>query len=79
MTAPPGFKVGRNISRIDPADWSHHPLPDLGLNRPIDVKYNPADDSVWIVDFGEFEMSATGVEAKKESGKVWKIAASKIF
>jgi len=79
MTAPPGFKVGRNISRIDPSDWSHHPLPDLGLNRPIDVKYNPADDSVWIVDVGEFEMSATGVEAKKESGKVWKIAASKIF
>ncbi|HVW98185.1 MAG TPA: hypothetical protein VHA56_19610 [Mucilaginibacter sp.] len=79
MTAPPGFKVGRNISRIDPADWSHHPLPDLGLDRPIDVKYNPQDDSVWIVDFGKFEMSATGVEAEKESGKVWKIAASEIF
>jgi len=79
MTAPPGFKVGRNISRIDPADWSHHPLPDLQLNRPIDVRYNSLDDSVWIVDFGEFEMSATGVEAKKESGKIWKIAASKLF
>lgn len=79
MTAPPGFKVGRNISRIDPSDWSHHPLPDLGLNRPIDVKYNPLDDSVWIVDFGEFEMSETGVEAKKESGKIWKIAASDLF
>jgi glucose/arabinose dehydrogenase len=79
MTAPAGFKVGRNISRIDPSDWSHHPLPDLELDRPIDVKYNPADDSIWIVDFGEFEMSEKGVESKKETGKVWKIKSSELF
>ena len=79
MTAPEGFKSGRNISRINPADWSHHPLPDLELNRPIDVKYNPADDSFWIVDFGEFEMTRTGVDAKKESGKVWKVKTSELF
>ncbi|MDF1698269.1 MAG: hypothetical protein P1U56_20640 [Saprospiraceae bacterium] len=79
MTAPAGFRTGRNISRIDPSDWSHHPLPDLELDRPIDVKYNASDDSIWIVDFGEFEMSEKGVEAKKESGKVWKVKASDLF
>lgn len=79
MTAPPGFKAGRNISRIDPADWSHHPYPDMGFNRPIDVKYNPADDCIWIVDFGIFEMSNKGVEAAKESGKIWKIKTTDLF
>lgn len=79
MTAPSGFKSGRNISRIDPSDWSHHPLPDLELNRPIDVRYHAADDAIWIVDFGEFEMSEKGVEAKKETGKVWKIKSTDLF
>lgn len=79
MTAPAGFKVGRNISRIDPSDWSHHPLPDLELDRPIDVKYNPIDDSIWIVDFGKFEMSDKGVESQKETGKVWKINSQELF
>ena len=79
MTAPEGFKSGRNISRIDPQDWSHHPLPDLELDRPIDVKYNPDDDCIYIVDFGEFEMSEKGVEAKSKSGKIWKIKSTDIF
>ncbi len=79
MTAPLGFKSGRNISRVDPADWSHHPLPDLELNRPIDVRYNPQDDSIWILDFGEFEMSEKGVEAQKETGKIWKVNAADLF
>lgn len=79
MTAPQGFKVGRNISRVDPADWSHHPLPDLELNRPIDVRYQAMDDSIWIVDFGEFEMSEKGMEAKKETGKIWKIRSADIL
>ncbi len=79
MTAPAGFKTGRNICRIDPEDWSYHPLPDLELDRPIDVKYNKADDSIWIVDFGEFEMSRKGVEAVRESGKIWKIKSTDLF
>jgi len=79
MTAPAGFRIGRNISRVDPKDWSHHPLPDLDLDRPIDVKYNKVDDCIWIVDFGEFEMSEKGVESKKESGKVWKIKSTDLF
>lgn len=79
MTAPQGFRSGRNISRIDPADWSHHPLPDLELDRPIDVKYNAADDCIWILDFGKFEMNDRGVAAKKESGKVWRVPSTELF
>jgi len=79
MTAPPGHKSGRNISRVNPADWTHHPLPDLGLDRPIDVRYNAADDCLWIVDFGAFEMSEKGVEAQKETGKVWKVNSTDLF
>jgi hypothetical protein len=30
------------------------------LRRPIDVRFNPADDSAWILDFGEFEMGLEG-------------------
>jgi glucose/arabinose dehydrogenase len=79
MTAPAGFKVGRNLVRVDPSDWSQHPLPDLDVNRPIDVKYNPKDDSVWIVDFGEFEMNEKGVESKSKTGKVWKVKAADLL
>lgn len=79
MTAPEGFKVGRNLIRVDPSDWSYHALPDLDMNRPIDVKYNPHDDTVWIVDFGEFEMSQKGVESKSKTGKIWKVKASELL
>jgi hypothetical protein len=79
MTATAGLKSGRNLSRIDPLDWSHHPMPELDLDRPIDVKYNRHDDSILILDFGAFEMSNNGVEAQKGTGKVWKVNANDIF
>ncbi|MBS1700681.1 MAG: sugar dehydrogenase [Armatimonadetes bacterium] len=79
MTAPAGFRVGRNISRIDPNDWSLHPLPDLELSRPIDVRVNPVDGSICIVDFGEFEMVPRGVDARSGSGKVWRVEPDELF
>lgn len=79
MTAPAGFRVGRNISRIDTRDWTLHPLPDLGMDRPIDVRFHPIDGSVWILDFGQFEMVPRGVEAKSGTGKVWRVEPSDLF
>jgi len=73
MTAPPGTRVGRNLALIDPETWSLLPLPDLGLERPIDVKYNPVDKKIYILDFGYFEMTGVGVDSKSASGKLWKI------
>ncbi len=73
MTAPPGKKVGRNIARIDPNTWKLYPLPDLGLERPMDIKYNPVDKHIYILDFGYFEMTGVGVDSKSGSGKLWRI------
>jgi len=73
MTAPPGKRAGRNMALIDPETWTLHPLPNLGLERPIDVKYNAVDNKIYILDFGYFEMTGVGVDAKCASGKLWKI------
>jgi len=78
MTAPPGKKVGRNIVMVDTNDWSMHALPDLQLERPIDVKYNPVDGHLYILDFGYFEMTGVGVDSKNATGKLWKIAPEEL-
>jgi glucose/arabinose dehydrogenase len=76
MTGPAGPRVGRSIARIDPADWSLHAL-SLGsvpFHRPIDVRVDPAGESVYVLDFGEFEMVAGGgVAARAGSGALWKV------
>jgi len=75
MTGPEGPKVGRTIARIDPADWSLHPLAGTErapFFRPIDVRVH--GDSVYVLDFGDFEMvSGGGVEARAGTGSLWKI------
>jgi hypothetical protein len=75
MTGPAGPKVGRTIVRIDPADWSLHPVLGGGRSpflRPIDVGIQ--GDSVYVLDFGEFEMVAGGgVAALAGTGALWRI------
>jgi len=74
MTAPSGPRVGRSVVRIDPSDWSMHPLLTGPLSRPIDVGFKPADGAMYLLDFGEFEMhSEYGVVAKAETGKLWRL------
>ncbi len=73
MTAPSGPRVGRSVVRVDPVDWSLHPLVHDGLSRPIDVCFNAADNALYILDFGNFEMRDNGaVDARANSGKVWR-------
>lgn len=80
MTGPAGPRVGRSIARIDPADWSLHPLfaGEAGpFHRPIDVGLDPAGDQVYVLDFGEFEMLAGGgVDARAGTGALWRIPLS---
>ena len=71
MTAPPGPRVGRGLVRLDPSDWSMHPLARAPLRRPIDVAFD-ADGSLWVLDFGEFEMSEGGVQAEAGTGVLWR-------
>lgn len=73
MTAPSGPKVGRAVVRVDPAGWSLHPFAQNGLLRPIDVRFHAAQNALYIVDFGHFEMLGQGeVEAAPGSGKIWR-------
>jgi glucose/arabinose dehydrogenase len=73
MTAPVGPRVGRSLARIDPADWSLHPVASEPLSRPIDVRFNSADGALYVLDFGHFEMGAKGdVLAEARSGKLWR-------
>ncbi|MBW3651414.1 MAG: PQQ-dependent sugar dehydrogenase [Actinobacteria bacterium] len=67
MTAPSGPRVGRSVVRVDPSDWSMHPLLRGPLRRPIDVCFD-ATGSLYVLDFGEFEMSERGVEAQPGTG-----------
>ena len=71
MTAPPGPRVGRGLVRVDPSDWSIHSLVRAPLRRPIDVAFQ-ADGSMWVLDFGDFEMSEGGVQAQAGTGVLWR-------
>jgi len=73
MTGPAGPRVGRAIARIDPADWSFHPVAAGPFHRPIDVRVDAAGEAVYVLDFGEFEMGPGGVAARAGSGALWKI------
>jgi glucose/arabinose dehydrogenase len=75
MTAPSGPRVGRSVVRIDPSDWSLHPVVQDRLLRPIDVRFSPAESALYILDFGDFEMLDNGaVKAEAKSGKLWRCA-----
>lgn len=53
-----------------PASW----LENGGLERPIDVKFNPAGDALYIVDFGILMLSDKGdSKPVAKTGVVWKV------
>jgi glucose/arabinose dehydrogenase len=74
MTAPPGPRVGRQLLRVDPADWSAHPLALGAFDRPIDVAACDAGRALLVLDFGRFEMGEAGrLDAEAGSGRLWKL------
>ena len=52
-----------------PATW----LKEGGLERPIDVKFDPTGNALYIVDFGIMKTSKQGVKSFKNTGVVFKI------
>jgi glucose/arabinose dehydrogenase len=72
MTAPRGPRVGRSIARVDTSTWTLHPLAPGPARRPIDVRIDPQGGWVYVLDFGEFEMTDTGVAAEAGSGAAWR-------
>lgn len=74
MTAPAGPRVGRSLLRLDPNDWSAHPLDAGPLDRPIDVVADDGGASLLVLDFGHFEMREAGaLQARAGSGRLWKL------
>ena len=77
MTAAPGHPtVGRALVIVNTEDWTQRVVTTDRIHRPIDVRFNPADGSLWVVDFGQFEMegrsSGVAVVAEPASGAVWR-------
>jgi glucose/arabinose dehydrogenase len=72
MTAPPGPRVGRGVVAVDTTTWQLRPLLSGDpLCRPIDVRVH--DGEAHVLDFGEFEMTDEGVEAKAGTGRLWRL------
>jgi glucose/arabinose dehydrogenase len=72
MTAPDGERAGRCLAVIDPTTWRLSELPVPGMVRPIDVRRHPADGLLHVLDFGQFEITAHGIEAVPGSGSLWR-------
>jgi glucose/arabinose dehydrogenase len=44
-----------------------------GLERPVAVKFNPAGDALYIVDFGVVLHDKTGAKPQQGTGVIWKV------
>lgn len=62
------FIVNRG-KRNGPASW----IGGGGLERPVAVKFNPAGDALYVVDFGIVKMTNDGPQPQLNTGVVWKI------
>lgn len=72
LTGPAGPKVGRGVALIDTATWRLEPLISGDpLHRPIDVRLH--DGAAYILDFGAFEITKTGVDARAGTGALWRL------
>lgn len=76
--APSGLKVGRAITCINPDNWTIcATLRKNELLRPIDVRYNPIDGYLYVLDFGKFEIKEDhSINAEPQSGKLWRLVPS---
>jgi hypothetical protein len=44
-----------------------------GLERPIDVRFDPSGRALYVVDFGVLRMNDTGPEPQPGTGALWRI------
>lgn len=78
LTARPGEKVGRSIARINPNDWSLHAINMGPFQRPIDVRFHPQTQDLYVLDFGFFEMKEKGMDTKSASGALYCIKRNEL-
>lgn len=78
LTAPAGEPSGRELAWIDEG-LTLHSFGGGSFARPIDVRFDPAGEALWVLDFGEFEMTADdAVEARAGSGSLTKIPLAEL-
>lgn len=79
MTGPAGPQVARDLVRVSVRDWRIHPVAVAGPKRPLDVGFSPDGAWVYVVDFGEFEFTASKrIQARAGSGRIWRLAAASL-
>ena len=84
FTAPPGPAAGRAVARVElpgpgGAEASLHPFASSGLYRPIDLAFHPSDGSLWILDFGDYEVEAdASTSAVASTGRLWRVGAASV-
>jgi glucose/arabinose dehydrogenase len=79
MTGPAGPRVARNLVRVSTRDWRIHAVHAEGPLRPLDVAFSRDAQWLHVVDFGEFEFTASKrIQARAESGRVWRIPAAQL-
>jgi hypothetical protein len=72
MTVEPGEPRGRTVVRVDIGEWTSVPLRLDRPARPIDVQFD-AEGTLWVLDFGRFEMTTAGVAAEPETGALYRV------
>jgi hypothetical protein len=89
MAGPTGYKVVRvNMDNKKVSDFIHNtenvpghrlkPANALALERPIDVKYNPVDNCLYILDFGQMRMRGGKMEVTAETGKIYRLVPKNV-
>jgi glucose/arabinose dehydrogenase len=77
MTAVDGPRRGRSVVAVDTTTWRVRPMPLLvDLHRPIDVRLDPSGTHLYVLDFGRFEMTDSGVQAEAGTGRLWRLPLS---
>lgn len=76
----PGI-TGFRVVRVNPVTREMHdflvnrsPGPvGTGVERPVDVKFDPGGEAMYIVDFGVVEANAAGIIPYADSGILWRV------
>ena len=76
FTGVAGPKAGRDLVSIDLETGEQKPVANLPLHRPIDLVFRARSEELFVLDFGEYEMSGSGeFSARAGSGGIWALGS----
>lgn len=84
LIATPGYKIVRvdvekktvqpfihNTENLPASRIKDHP--EWAMERPMDVKFNPTNRELYIVDFGQMKMKSGREQARKGDGRIYRL------